>query len=128
MVAVRRPAAAATVVGVVLAVVGLFLLTGAGVGLGRASVLTLGCAVAFAVHIVLLAEFAPRFDVLRLNAVQLAVVGAVPVSRARRCGGYDFPARPSSRRVYTGVVVAGVAFGLQLWGQRHVARPGRHCC
>ena len=75
-VALRRMPSSPTLVGVGLATVGLFLLTGKGVSLGKGELLTMGCALCFALHILVLADVAPRFDTLRLNAVQLAVVGA----------------------------------------------------
>jgi len=70
----RRAPSPSTVLGIVLAAVGLFLLNGAATSFGKGELLTLGCALFFAVHIVLLAEFAPRYDAIRLNAVQLTVV------------------------------------------------------
>src|SRR5204863_5739990 len=51
----RRLPSGATITGVVIATVGLFLLTGGGLsGIHKGELLTLGCAFAFAVHIVLL--------------------------------------------------------------------------
>jgi drug/metabolite transporter (DMT)-like permease len=103
-----------------LGTVGLFLLTGKGLALGRGELLTLGCAFCFAVHIVLLAEFAPRFDVLRLNCVQLLVTGAACLVPGLLLGGYDFTARAWLAAAYTAVAVSALALGLQLWGQRYV--------
>jgi len=119
-VVLRRPPTAPTVVGVVVGTAGLFLLTGKGLALGRGEVLTLGCAVAFAAHIVLLAAFAPRFDVLRLNAAQLLVTGAACLVPGLFLGGYRFTAEAWLAAAYTAVAVSALALGLQLWGQRHV--------
>ena len=116
----RRPPTSPTVAGVVMGTVGLFLLTGKGLALGRGELLTLGCAVCFAVHIVLLAEFAPRFDVFRLNTVQLLVTGGACVVPGLFLGGYDFTARAWVAAVYTAIAVSALALGLQLWGQRRV--------
>lgn len=116
----RRPPTTPTIVGVALGTAGLFLLTGKGLALGRGELLTLGCAVWFAVHIVLLAEFAPRFDVFRLNTVQLLVTGGACVVPGFFLGGYDFTARAWVAAVYTAVAVSALALGLQLWGQRRV--------
>ena len=77
----RRLPPRSTVAGVALAVAGLALLTGAGVGLGRGEVLSLACAVGFAVHILVLARVAPRHPVVALTFVQAAVVGVVLVGR-----------------------------------------------
>jgi len=116
----RRPPTPPTIAGVVLATVGLFLLTGRGVHLGKGELLTLGCALSFAVHIVLLAHFAPRFDTTKLNGIQLMVVGGACLAPGFWLGGYGFTARAWLAAAYTGVAVSGVALGLQLWGQRRV--------
>jgi drug/metabolite transporter (DMT)-like permease len=120
VVALRRPPTPPTIIGVVLGTAGLFLLTGKGLALGKGEVLTLGCAFAFAVHVILLAEFAPRFDVFRLNAVQLLVTGGACFVPGLLLGGYDFTARAWVAAAYTAVAVSALALGLQLWGQRHV--------
>jgi drug/metabolite transporter (DMT)-like permease len=80
----------------------------------------LGCAVCFAIHIILLAEFAPRFDVFRLNMLQVLVTGAACVPPGFLFGGYGFTARAWVAAIYTGVMVSALALGLQLWGQRQV--------
>jgi drug/metabolite transporter (DMT)-like permease len=106
--------------GVVLATVGLLALTGGVSHMGRGELLTVGCAVAFAVHILLLSELSPRFDTAALNAVQLAVVGGACLVIGFFAGGYHFPARVWVAAVYTGAVASALAFSLQVWGQRRV--------
>jgi drug/metabolite transporter (DMT)-like permease len=117
----RRAPPAATVAGVALAVGGLSLLTtGDGLGAGRGELLTLGCALAFALHILVLADAAPRFDVAALSAVQFAVVAgllAVPGLTA----GYRMDGGAWAAAAYTGVLVTAGALGLQAWGQRRVS-------
>src|SRR4051794_38128051 len=76
-VVLRRPPTMSTIVGIALAAVGLYLLNGGHPSPGKGELLTLGCAFCFAVQIVLLADYAPRFDSMRLNALQLTVVGLV---------------------------------------------------
>ena len=121
-VVLRRPPAAASLVGVGLAVVGLVLLTtGDGAGAGKGELLTLGCAIAFAVHILVLADVAPRFDVVQLNVVQFAVVVGLLAIPGAVGGGYRFGLEAWLAAVYTGVVVTALAFGLQVWGQRRVS-------
>jgi drug/metabolite transporter (DMT)-like permease len=120
VVALRRPPTPPTVAGVILGTIGLFLLTGKGLALGRGELLTLGCAFSFAIHVILLAEFAPRFDVRRLNAIQLLVTGGLCLVPGLFLGGYDFTARAWGAAVYTAVAVSAAALWLQLWGQRHV--------
>ena len=111
----------ATMGGIAVALVGLWLLTdGAGVGLGRGELLTVGCALAFAVHILVL-DRTGGIDIVALNATQFAVVAAVLAGPGLAVGGYDFPAGAWWAAIYTGVVVNGLAFGLQVWGQRRVS-------
>ena len=119
-IALRRPPALPTSIGVVVATVGLFLLAGGTYRLGRGELLTLGCAIAFAAHIVLLADLAPRFDTARLNAVQMLVVGGGCAVPGLFLGGYDFTARAWFAAVYSAAAVSALAFGLQVWGQRRV--------
>jgi drug/metabolite transporter (DMT)-like permease len=114
-----------TLLGVLLAVAGLVLLTGgADTGFGRGELLTLGCAVAFAAHLVFLGGVAPRHDPVRLTMVQLATVGAaclVP-SAARVSIDPDGPALAAA--AFTGVFATAVAFLAMVWAQR-VVSPSR---
>lgn len=121
-VVLRRPPSAPVVVGVVPATAGLFLLTGdaAGIGLHRGELLTLGCALAFAVHIVLLSELSPRFETTAFTAVQLLVVGLACAVPGAFLGGYGFTARAWLAAAYTGVTASALAFALQVYGQRRV--------
>ena len=117
----RRLPHATTVVGVIVALTGLFLLTGARwSGIGRGELLTVGCAVAFAVHIVLLAELSPRFETARLTAIQLLTVGALCLVPGLFLGGYRFTTRAWLAAVYTAIAPSAIAFSLQVWGQRQV--------
>jgi drug/metabolite transporter (DMT)-like permease len=120
----RRPPTMPTIAGIVLAAVGLYLLNGANPSFGKGELLTLGCAVCFAVHIILLAEFAPRYDAPRLNAVQLTAVGGLCLLPGFFTGGYDFPLSVWLAAIYTGVAASAVAFGLMVWAQRRVS-PSR---
>jgi drug/metabolite transporter (DMT)-like permease len=84
-------------------------------------VLTILCALAFAIHIVVLSAVASRHDVTALNATQFAFVAALLVVPGLLTGGYAFPLSAWLAAAYTGVVVNAVAFGLQVWGQRRVS-------
>lgn len=123
----RTPPTPVVVAGVALAVVGLVLLSagasgeGLGGGVGVGEVLTLGCAAAFAGHIVALSVYAPRFDVVQLNLGQFAVVAGGLALPGALAGGYALSGEVLAAAVYTGVVVSAVAFGLQVWGQRRVS-------
>lgn len=118
----RRVPARMTMVGVVLATAGLFLLTGGGdvEGFGRGEALTIGCAVAFAVHILLLDRFARGQSLFRLSTVQLLVVGAGLFLPGLALGGYGFGLKTWLAAAYTGVAVSAGALVLQFWGQRQV--------
>jgi drug/metabolite transporter (DMT)-like permease len=122
--ALRRPPTAPTFVGIALATVGLFMLHGATLSVGKGELLTLGCAFFFAVHIVLLADFAPRFDPMRLNAVQLTVVGGACLVPGFFLGGYDFSLSVWLAAIYTGIAASALAFGLMVWAQQRVG-PSR---
>ena len=120
-VVLRRRPDLPTVGGVVLAVAGLFLLTGGGFrSMGKGELLTIGCAIAFAAHIVLLAEVAPRFETARLNAIQLFVVGVACFVPGFFLGGYGFTAAAWVAAIYTAIASSAIAFALQVWGQRRV--------
>jgi drug/metabolite transporter (DMT)-like permease len=120
----RRPPTAPTLAGIAVAAVGLYLLNGARLSFGEGELLTLGCAVCFAVHIILLARFAPRHDAVRLNAVQLAVVGAGCLLPGFFTGGYDFSASVWLAAAFTGLAASALAFGLMVWAQQRVG-PSR---
>lgn len=118
----RRRPHPATLAGVVVAVVGLVLLTdpgGAG-GFGRGEVLTLGCALAFGVHVLLVAGAVQRHDPVRLTAIQVAVVGLLSAPPGLVQGGLDFPGSALGAAAATAVIATAVAFVLQVSGQRHV--------
>ena len=122
---IRRPPNRRTVAGIAIAVVGLALLTGGGGGgFGRGELLTAGCALAFAAHIVVLARVAPRHDVVGLTAVQLAVVAALSAGPAAAIGFDGFGAGAWLAIVYTAVAATAGAFCLQVYGQR-VVGPSR---
>lgn len=114
-----------TLVGIAIAVVGLVLLTDPGgggdhAGFGRGEVLTLGCAGAFAAHVVILGQTAHRHDPVRLATVQVAVVGVLCAVPGLWMGGFGFPAEALLAAVATAVLATALAFGLQIFGQRTV--------
>lgn len=124
-VALRRRPHWLTAAGVVLAVAGMALLTGGGdTGFGRGEVLTLGCAVAFAVHILVLGETAGRHDPVRLTCVQLLTVGLACLGPAAVTGGLAMPASALAAAAFTGVFATALAFLLMV-GAQQVVSPAR---
>jgi drug/metabolite transporter (DMT)-like permease len=118
-----RQAAAALV-----ATVGLGLLTLEGQGtwaINWGDLLTLGCALAFSVHVILVGRYANQVDPGAFLAVQLAVVAALSALTASAEG---WPFRPTPALAWAVVITAALptaaAFALMIWAQRFVA-PSR---
>ena len=108
-------------VGVVLAVSGLFLLSGGVAGIGRGELLTVGAALCFALHIVILGEVSGRHDAVRLTMWQALTVGvACLVPGAFAPGGYSFDAGVWAAVAFTGVGATALAFWCMAWAQQVV--------
>ena len=120
-VVLRRPPGRSAWAGVALSTLGLVLLTGGARALGRGELLTLGCAVAFAAHVLLLAEHAPRQDTVRLNAVQLGVVGLGCLIPGLVLVDGRFPLEAWLAALFCGVAASAVALGLQTYAQSHLS-------
>lgn len=117
----RRPPRALTVAGVVLAVAGLWLLSGVDAGgwnVGDTRVLV--CAVAYSAHMIVLGSAGRDHDVRPLTLVQLATVAIV-------CGAISLVAEGAAlpdgagvwwALVLTGVFGSAVAFAVQTYAQR----------
>jgi drug/metabolite transporter (DMT)-like permease len=117
----RRPPPAHVLAGVVLAVAGLALLSGGPSGFGRGELLTVGCAAAFALHIVVLGEVAGRHDPIRFTLWQVLTVGvACLVPGALTDGGYGFDGSVWAAAAFCGVGATAAAFWCMTWGQRVV--------
>lgn len=111
-----------TVGSALVAFIGLYLVTGAGeLSLDRGDLFTVGCAFAFALHVVALARFAPRHPVIPFTAVQITLVAvlAIPIGAMRE--GFTLPPRSVwGAIIITGVGVSVGAYVLQVWSQRIV--------
>ena len=116
---VDRRAVLATVV----AVVGLWLLVKPNASMNRGDLLTLGCAVAFAGHIICLERFTRQVDAPSLLVWQMVVMTVLflPAPWWEDVPGGAFSATPV---LLTGLVVTGVlatlAFAVQMWAQQLV--------
>lgn len=108
--------------GTTLAVIGLGLLTvGPDFDLRQGDLLTLGCALAFAGHIVFLSRTVHRHPVIPYTAVQLLVVAGGSLLASLPVDGVALPDRSSWASIlFTGIGVSVVAFLLQVWAQAQV--------
>jgi len=117
----RRAPRVSSWVGVVLAAVGLRYLTGAelaGQGLSLGDWLTLGCALAYAFHILLTDRYAPKSGVVALVAVQLWVVAVLstlclPFTGAR----VEWTPSFLGAVAFCGLVASALALCVQTWAQ-----------
>lgn len=114
----RALPSARVAVAVVVTTVGLWLLTGGVDSVGKGEVLTLGCAAAFAFHVLFIGHWAPRFDVRWFMGLQLAWVSAACFVPGLVQGGFAFGAEAWRGAVYTGIGASAVALSLQAYGQR----------
>jgi drug/metabolite transporter (DMT)-like permease len=118
----RRVPRVSSWVGVALAALGLRYLTGAevdaGQGLSRGDWLTLGCAVAYAFHILLTERYAPKSSVVPLVAVQLWVV-AVLSALCLPFAGARVEWTPSflGAAAFCGLLASALALCVQTWAQ-----------
>ncbi|MCW2500851.1 MAG: Threonine/homoserine efflux transporter RhtA [Frankiales bacterium] len=118
----RRPPGRAAWLAVGLATVGLGLLSLHGFAVGAGELLTLGCAAAFALHIVGLGQWAKSYDAFGLAVVQL-------LTTALLCGLVAVPgglAVPPDASVWgalalTALAATALAFVVQTWAQAHLA-------
>ena len=119
----RKKLSPATVLGVLVAVAGLYLVSGAGAtGMAPSDMLMVLCAFAFAVQIVLVERLGMDMDGLRLNCVQClvcSVLSAVVMAftEAPVLGDLINCALPLA---YAGCLSMGVAYSLQIIGQQKV--------
>lgn len=118
----RRPGLNA-VFSVVLALVGLYLLSFMGVSsINVGDLLLIGCALAFAVQILLIDSFAQDLDGLRLNCVQALVVAILSLpwmllTEELDLGNILACWLPLG---FAGILSMGVAYSLQIVGQKNL--------
>ena len=107
----------------VLATVGLYLLTGADLALGRGEAYTLLCAVLFAGWIVYQGRYAARIHPIPFMSLQMATLVVIAVPAAARQGVGELSSSAWFAIVFTGIACSSVALSLQLWGQRRIPAP-----
>jgi drug/metabolite transporter (DMT)-like permease len=109
-------------VGVGLATLGLVLLAGVHRGTAAGDLLVLAGAAAFAVQIVLMERFAPRYDALAFTFVELlaAAVGFVVIAVARGELSWPHGWTVWGALIVTGLFATAFAFLAQTWAQRRL--------
>lgn len=107
------------VTGTGVAFVGLALLTvREGVTFETGDLLTVGCAIAFAIHIVVLSRVAARHPVVPFTAVQLLVTAVLATTLSWITEGLPLPTTEVlPALLLTGLVVTAGAFLMQVWSQ-----------
>jgi drug/metabolite transporter (DMT)-like permease len=120
----RRLPGRPVLVGIVVAAVGLYLLTGARLSLGGGELATLLGAALFAVWIVYQGEYAHRLHPIPFTTVQLVVIAVVCLPPTAAQGVGHLTGIALFAAAFTGVACSAIALSLQVWGQRHIA-PSR---
>jgi drug/metabolite transporter (DMT)-like permease len=112
-----------TILAAALSVVGLGLLTGClPTALALGDFLTLGCALAFGVHIAVLSRHASRHDSRALTAAQMLACAVLFALLWPLAGPFQPPPRPVwPALLVTGLVASGVAYAIQTVAQRHLS-------
>jgi drug/metabolite transporter (DMT)-like permease len=107
--------------GVLLACVGLAMLAGVHGGSAAGDALVLGSAAVFALQIVLMERYAPRYDALAFTFVEMlaafVVLGAAALPRLATPRGWTV----WGALLVTGVFASALAFLVQTWAQRRAS-------
>ena len=108
-----------TIIAVIVAVVGIGMLTGGPSGFGLGDVLVVACAVLFALHIVLLSRWSPSLASAPLAMVQMGACALL------FSAGGTWSLRMPSTGVWIAIVITGVfasalAYYIQTWAQAHI--------
>lgn len=110
-------------IGLILAVLGLyFLCINEKLTIGRGDLLVLLCAMVFAVHILVIDHYAPLADGVALSCIQFftcGILSAIPMALFEKVtwSGLAGAAVPI---LYAGVLSCGVAYTLQIIGQKNM--------
>ena len=109
--------------GALLAAAGLALLTLERLEVRRGDLLVLGCAFAFATHILLLGRYSPRHASYQLAVVQLATTGVLALAWAGAAGDLRLPGSPQvwCALAVTAVLASAGGFLVQTRAQRDVS-------
>jgi drug/metabolite transporter (DMT)-like permease len=86
--------------------------------MSEGDLLVLACAVAWAVHVLVIGRFSPRCDPIELAATQFLVTGGIALVLLPKWPTVDAIEQVLWPMLYLGPVAVGVAFTLQVVGQR----------
>lgn len=117
----RRPPGRPAMVGIAAATIGLALLTlNADLRVQSGDLWVLGCAFAFALHIVTVAHYTARHDAVRLALVQIATVAVLGLAGAFafETPRLNLPTETWAAVAFTGVVATALVFSVQVYVQR----------
>ena len=108
---------------VVVATVGLALLSLQGWSIGFGQLLVLGSAFAFGAHIIALGKWSSGRDAYAMTVVQLAMCALLTGLASLFEGGYSLPPDRGvwATVIFTAVVCTAVAFVIQTWSQAHMS-------
>ncbi len=110
------------VFGIATATAGLALMTlrGESFAIGRGDLLTLGCAAAFALHILSMGHYAPRLGFQALAAVQIGTAAAISLATFWWAERPVLAPRLSviAAILITGLLATALAFSVQAWAQQ----------
>jgi drug/metabolite transporter (DMT)-like permease len=115
-----------TLLAVVLATVGLALLSLHGWSVGIGELLTLGCAIFYAIHIVGLGEWSSKYEPYGFSLLQIATVAVItPVTASP--GGITMPPDAGTWGIVgiTAILATAIAFLVQTWA---ISSISDNCC
>lgn len=119
----KRKCPVNVVAGVVLAVIGLYMLCMTEtLTLGKGDVLIFMCSIAFAFHILVIDYFSPKTDGVKMSCIQFFVCGIISAVLAFIFEKPDYMQILSAWQpiLYAGVLSSGVAYTLQIIGQKEL--------
>lgn len=109
-------------IGAVVAVIGMYLLCiNESFSLATSDILILLCAVAFSIQITLVSHFSPQVDGVTLSCLAFFVAGIENLIPALFIESNHIPSLMAAwlPLLYTGILSSGVAYTLQMLGQKH---------
>ncbi|MGE5646470.1 MAG: DMT family transporter [Acidobacteriota bacterium] len=121
----RKPPRPSEAVGVAIAAVGMGLMTlrGPSLAMSAGDLLTVGCAAAFAVHILLMGHYSPKFGFEVFTTLQIAVAAALAAGTFWWIEPYWVRWTPGliAAIAVTGLLATALAFSVQSWAQQYTS-------